>query len=98
VTGILLASSESQISIPRPTLNLKLALNPSLNADEFEVDRKLLYSMIDWRIKDLKGVQPETIDALELYAEGTQTAMMNLTLQCMGEFQHKPTIHAVSRF
>ena len=53
------------------------------------MDVNMMRSMVDWRIKDLKGLQPATIDALELYAEGTQTAMLNLTLQCMGEFDDK---------
>lgn len=60
------------------------------------MDTQLLRSMVEWRIKDLEGTQPATIDSLELYAEGTQTAMYNLILQAMGEFEAEQNVKAAS--
>jgi len=62
----------------------------------FSLDHTLLESLIDWRKRDLYSKQPETIDSLELYAEGTQTAMINLTLQALGEFEHQGSVAAAS--
>jgi len=62
----------------------------------FHLDPKLLEGLIEWRRRDLFAKQPETIDALELYAEGTQTAMFYLTLQALGEFGDQSAVKAAS--
>jgi hypothetical protein len=45
-----------------------------------KLDPDLLRSVIDWRIKDLSTKQPETVQDLEKYAQGTQGALQRYGL------------------